>query len=62
MSFTQSNIKLMKSFLRKVKQWCEEAGGNITIKTVGRGVKQTATGADDSNPFWVAFKSGVTAA
>lgn len=46
----------------KVKRWCDEAGGNITIKTVGRGIKQTPTRIDDSNPFWTAFKNGVAEA
>lgn len=42
----------------QLNRWCEEAGGNITIKTLDRGPKQTATKVDDSNSFWVAFKKG----
>lgn len=43
-------------FCWKVDRWCQEAGGNITRKTLVRGEKQTATRIDDSNPYWVAFK------
>lgn len=41
-------------------RWFEEAGGNITMKTLNRGVKQTPTRVDDSNRFWVAFLKGAT--
>lgn len=43
----------------QLKQWCQEAGGNITINYVARGVKEKMTKVDDSNPFWVAFKSAL---
>lgn len=41
----------------QIDRWCEEAGGDILIKTVSRGVKQIPTRVDDSNPFWLAFKN-----
>lgn len=37
-------------------------GANITLKELERGIKQTATRLDDSNPFWIAFRNGVTEA
>lgn len=41
----------------QIKQWCEEAGGNITIKQFGEAVKEPVTIVDDTNPFWMAFKN-----
>lgn len=49
------------AFEQQLNRWCDEAGGNITIKTLERGEKEKATRVDDSNPFWVAFKSAIAA-
>lgn len=46
----------------KIIRWCDEAGGNITVHNIERGEKQIATQVDDSNPFWVAFKTGAAEA
>lgn len=43
-------------------QWCEEVGGEVSIRDLERGEKQKATRVDDSNPFWVAFKNAVNQA
>lgn len=40
-----------------MKRWCEEAGGNITIKQFDEAVKEPVTIVDDTNPFWMAFKN-----
>lgn len=47
------------TLLVQLHRWCEEAGGNITIKYLSKDEKQQMTVVDDSNPFWVAFKSAV---
>lgn len=49
------------TFEQQLNRWCDEAGGNITIKTLERSEKEKATQVDDSNPYWVAFKSGIAA-
>lgn len=41
---------------QKIENWCNDAGGNITINYLDRGVKGGITKTDDTNPFWVAFK------
>lgn len=46
-------------FCLKLNRFCEEAGGNITIKYLARGLKEKMTIVDSSNPYWVAFKSAV---
>lgn len=41
----------------KLKQWCDEAGGNVTMQHFGdEPVKEQVTAVDDSNPYWLAFK------
>lgn len=50
----------LETFLHlQLDQFCEEAGGNITINYKGRGLKEKLTTIDNSNPYWVAFKSAV---
>lgn len=44
-------------FLGMIKQWCEEAGGDITIRHILRDPTAPVSITDDRNPFWVAFKS-----
>lgn len=47
------------SLFLQIKQWCEEAGGQVTIKFIQKDPKVPATKIDDSNPFWVAFESAM---
>lgn len=59
----KSTIKLsqcipkMFNLLLKINQWCEEAGGDITIRHILRDPTAPVSITDDRNPFWVAFKS-----
>jgi len=39
-------------FERQLNQWCEEAGGNITINYLIKDPKVPMTRADDTNPVW----------
>lgn len=41
----------------QINQWCEEAGGNITINFHIRDPNGAASIIDDRNPFWTAFKN-----
>ncbi|KAG4066360.1 hypothetical protein HA402_000584 [Bradysia odoriphaga] len=45
------------AFEAMIRQWCEEAGGNIDLKHILRDPTAPVSIADDRNPFWVAFKS-----
>lgn len=47
----------MQFCVLKIKQWCEEAGGDITIRHILRDPTAPVSITDDRNPFWVAFKS-----
>lgn len=62
MNYCIDLTKFFEIFHLKLKRWCQEAGGDINIKTLERGVKQIPTRVDDSNPFWVAFKNGANEA
>lgn len=46
-------------FIVQLDCWCEQAGGNITIAYIARSPKEPLTKVDNSNPFWVAFKSAI---
>lgn len=48
---------LFTLFFPKIHRWCDEAGGNITVKTLEKGEKEKITPVDDTNPFWIAFKN-----
>lgn len=41
----------------KIKQWCDEAGGDIEIIYDSKDPKTPLTAIDNTNPFWIAFKS-----
>lgn len=41
----------------QITRWCEEAGGNIEISYESKKPKVEPTKIDDTNPYWVAFKS-----
>lgn len=49
------------NFVLKVKRWCDEANGNVTIRNLDNGdlAREVPTRVDGSNPFWVAFKNGI---
>lgn len=42
-----------------MNRWCDEAGGNIEIFYEQKDPFIAPTPIDDSNPFWLAFKSAV---
>lgn len=44
-------------FEQLIEKWCEEAGGNIKVDYTCRPENVEPTTIDDTNPFWVAFKS-----
>lgn len=46
-------------FENRLKSWCEEAGGGITIEYEQKQPKVAPTKTDDSNPYYVAFKNAV---
>lgn len=41
----------------QISQWCEEAGGNITINYIIKDIKASKTPADESNPVWVVLEN-----
>lgn len=38
-------------------EWCEEAGGDITLEHLLREPTAPVSKTDESNPFWLAFKA-----
>lgn len=46
-------------FILQLECWCDQAGGNITIEYIARAPREPLTKVDNSNPYWVAFKSAV---
>jgi len=46
-----------EQFEQQIKNWCEEAGGNVEMHFGQKDPKIAATATDDTNPFWVAFES-----
>ncbi|XP_037050135.1 aminoacylase-1-like [Bradysia coprophila] len=44
---------------KTIQRWCQEAGGDIEMKFIAKNPKAPATAINDSNPYWVAFKSAV---
>lgn len=42
-----------------MNRWCEEAGGDIEIKFDFKNPRAPITATDNSNPYWVAFKSAI---
>lgn len=45
--------------MHQIKQWCTEAGKDVTIKIVLKDERSSITKTDSSNPFWVAFENAV---
>ncbi|XP_037045175.1 aminoacylase-1-like isoform X4 [Bradysia coprophila] len=45
------------AFEAMIRQWCEEAGGDIDLRHILRDPTAPVSITDDRNPFWVAFKS-----
>jgi len=43
-------------FESQINRWCEEAGGDITIRHIQIDPKAPVTQTDETNPFWMAFK------
>lgn len=43
----------------KIMEWCEEAGGDITLKHLLREPTAPVSKTDDSNPFWLPFKAAI---
>lgn len=46
-----------EEFEATIKKWCEEAGKDVTYTFEQKNPKIESTKLDDSNPFWLAFKS-----
>jgi len=44
-------------FEREINQWCEDAGGNITINYFTKNPKVPPTSADETNPVWVVLSN-----
>jgi len=45
-----------EEFEATIKQWCEEAGTDVTYSFEQKNPKVENTKLDDSNPYWIAFK------
>jgi len=45
------------AFKEQIMEWCEEAGGDITLKHLLREPTAPVSRTDESNPFWLAFKA-----
>ncbi|KAJ6640740.1 Aminoacylase-1, partial [Pseudolycoriella hygida] len=45
------------AFEAMILRWCEEAGGDIVLRHLLREPTAPVSVTDDTNPFWVAFKS-----
>lgn len=48
-----------EEFEKTIERWCQEAGGDIEMKYIWKNPKAPATATNESNPYWVAFKSVV---
>lgn len=46
-----------EKFEATIKQWCKEAGSDVTYSFEEKNPKVENTKLDDSNPFWLAFKN-----
>ncbi|XP_031625542.1 aminoacylase-1-like isoform X2 [Contarinia nasturtii] len=46
-------------FEEQLQQWCDEAGGGITIKILLNDPEASITKIDHTNPYWVAFESAM---
>ncbi|XP_038214771.1 aminoacylase-1-like [Zerene cesonia] len=46
-----------EEFENKIKEWCKEAGEGVTYEFEQKNDKIECTKIDETNPFWVAFKS-----
>ncbi|KAJ6644482.1 Aminoacylase-1A [Pseudolycoriella hygida] len=44
-------------FQKDIENWCEEAGGNVTVNYMIKDPKVPATRADDTNPVWVVLNN-----
>jgi len=42
---------------KQIKDWCEEAGNNVSFSFIQKTEKQKMTTHDDTSPWWRAFKS-----
>lgn len=47
------------AFEKQLLEWCEEAGGGVSIEYETKRPYVEPTKTDDSNPFWMAFKSAI---
>jgi len=45
------------AFEEQINQWCEEAGGNITVNYLVKTPKSQFTTADETNPLWVVLQN-----
>lgn len=46
-----------EEFETMIKKWCAEAGSDVTYSFEQKNPKIENTKLDDSNPYWVAFKT-----
>uniref|UniRef100_A0A2C9LX62 N-acyl-aliphatic-L-amino acid amidohydrolase n=1 Tax=Biomphalaria glabrata TaxID=6526 RepID=A0A2C9LX62_BIOGL len=46
-----------EAFKEKLKQWCREAGPEVTMEFIQEGYMKETVDVTDKNPWWVAFKS-----
>ncbi|XP_011177293.2 aminoacylase-1 [Zeugodacus cucurbitae] len=49
----------LEALQQQLKDWCEEAGGDIAIKFPTQDKKTPATVINDTNPFWVAMQNAL---
>lgn len=45
------------AFEKQILQWCKEAGEGVTIEFLQRNNRAPVTPLDNTNPWWIAFKS-----
>lgn len=46
-----------EEFEQTILGWCREAGEGVTISFEQKNPKIESTKLDDTNPYWIAFKS-----
>lgn len=46
-------------FEKTLERWCQEAGGDIEMRYIAKNPKAPPTAINESNPYWIAFKSAI---
>uniref|UniRef100_A0A8C5HZL5 N-acyl-aliphatic-L-amino acid amidohydrolase n=1 Tax=Gouania willdenowi TaxID=441366 RepID=A0A8C5HZL5_GOUWI len=47
----------LQDFERQIKQWCKEAGDDVTYEFAQKHMNQNITSTEDSDPWWGTFKA-----